>query len=253
LEGFKLKLCYDLNLLVVQKPKADALILVHLTDDEKQLKDIEALCQLDCHVICLSNTPTSEEGAALFKKGIKGYLNTFASYDNITQALEVVQSGNVWLGQLVMNAMITSLPADNLPSMAWKDDLTEREIDTANLLLKGHSNREIAAELDLSAADVYGTASFYSFLDTEVRGKYIIRICRTVVCDMQGRDGIMKALKGILKINVGETTHDNKFSLLETNCLGWCAEGPAMLINDKVYTKLTPEKIRTILHDYIND
>ena len=128
-----------------------------------------------------------------------------------------------------------------------------REVVEKESYLSKDRMREIAAELDLSAADVYGTASFYSFLDTEVRGKYIIRICRTVVCDMQGRDKIMQALKGILKINVGETTHDNKFSLLETNCLGWCAEGPAMLINDKVYTKLTPEKVRTILHDYIND
>lgn len=154
LEGYKLKLCYDLNLLVVQQPKADALILVHLTDDEKQLKDIEALCQLDCHVICLSNTPSAEEGANLFKKGIKGYLNTFARYTNITQALEVVQSGNVWLGQLVMNAMITSLPTDNLASMAWKDGLTEREIATAELLLKGNNNKEIASELDITERTV---------------------------------------------------------------------------------------------------
>ncbi len=113
--------------------------------------------------------------------------------------------------------------------------------------------RQIAKELDISAADVYGTASFYSFLDTEERGKFVIRICKTVICDMQDRSKVLKAITGMLKISIGKTTPDKKFTLLETNCLGWCAEGPAMLINDKVFTQLTPEKIRLILHDYIQD
>lgn len=113
--------------------------------------------------------------------------------------------------------------------------------------------RQIAKELDISAADVYGTASFYSFLDVEERGKYVIRICKTVICDMQNRNEVLNAIKGMLKISVGETTPDKKFTLLETNCLGWCAEGPAMLINDKVHTQLSPEKIRLILHDYIQE
>jgi NADH:ubiquinone oxidoreductase subunit E len=55
----------------------------------------------------------------------------------------------------------------------------------------------------------------------------------------------------MLKIKVGETTPDRKFTLLETNCLGWCHKAPAMLINDEVYTDLTPEKIREILTSYI--
>jgi NADH:ubiquinone oxidoreductase subunit E len=111
--------------------------------------------------------------------------------------------------------------------------------------------RQIAKELDISPADVYGTASFYSFLNTDERGKYVIRICKTIVCEMNNKDKIMQAIKGLLKINVGETSPDKKFTLLETNCLGWCAEGPAMLINDKVYTKLTPESVREILYEYL--
>jgi len=111
--------------------------------------------------------------------------------------------------------------------------------------------RQIAKELDISPADVYGTASFYSFLNTEESGKYVIRICKTIVCEMNNKDKIMQAIKGLLKINVGETSPDKKFTLLETNCLGWCAEGPAMLINDKVYTKLTPESVREILYEYL--
>lgn len=108
----------------------------------------------------------------------------------------------------------------------------------------------VAKELDLSAAQVYETASFYSFLDTEERGKYVIRICKTITCDMKGKTQIIKALEDNLKIKLGETTRDKKFSLLSTNCLGWCHKAPAMLINDTPYTELTPEKVVEIIEDY---
>ncbi len=111
---------------------------------------------------------------------------------------------------------------------------------------------EIAKELDISTADVYGTATFYSFLDTQPKGEYVIRVCKTIVCDMHGKKQIIKTLEDLLKIKVGETTHNKRFTLLETNCLGWCHKGPAMLINDEVYTELTPEKVRKIIRDYRN-
>ena len=109
----------------------------------------------------------------------------------------------------------------------------------------------VARELEMSAALVYGTASFYSFLDTEPRGKYVIRVCRTITCDMKGKKEIIDMLKDLLKLNVGETTKDNKFTLLETNCLGWCHKGPAMLINEEAYTELTPEKVSEIIDTYM--
>ncbi len=108
----------------------------------------------------------------------------------------------------------------------------------------------VAKELDLSAADVYGTASFYSFLDTIPRGKNIIRICKTITCHMQGKDDIVNALSNALKIKIGETTHDKKFTLLTTNCLGWCHKGPVMLVNDEVYPELTPQKALEIIEEY---
>ena len=109
----------------------------------------------------------------------------------------------------------------------------------------------VARELDLSAADVFGTASFYTFLDTEVRGKFIIRICKTISCAMKGKIEVLHAIEDTLKIKVGEMTSDRKFSLLETNCIGWCHKAPAMLINDTPYTELTPEKATEILQEYM--
>ncbi len=109
----------------------------------------------------------------------------------------------------------------------------------------------IATELDLSAADVYGTASFYTFMDTVPRGKFIIRVCKTITCHMKGKDEIIATLEDMLKIKLGNTTSDGKFSLLQANCLGWCHKGPVMLINDEVYPEVTPEKVTEIIGNYL--
>ncbi len=108
---------------------------------------------------------------------------------------------------------------------------------------------EVARELDISAAQVYGTATFYSFLETKATGKYVIRVCKTISCMMHGKNDIIHELENVLRIKMGETTHDGMFSLRETNCLGQCHKGPAMLVNDTPHTELTPEKVRKILCD----
>ena len=110
---------------------------------------------------------------------------------------------------------------------------------------------EVAKELDISAAEVYGTASFYTFLDTSVRGKYVIRVCKTITCSMKGKNDIVHTLEDMLKIKVGETTSDRQFSLIETNCIGWCHKAPAILINEMPYTELTSEKVVEIIKGYM--
>jgi len=110
---------------------------------------------------------------------------------------------------------------------------------------------EVARELDISPAEVYGVASFYSFLDTKPLGKNIIRICKTIICYMHGQDEIVKAIEEKLKIKLGDTTPDGKFSFLPTNCIGHCHKGPAMLVNDRVYSSLTPEKAVAALEEYL--
>ena len=117
--------------------------------------------------------------------------------------------------------------------------------------LSEYSMSEIARELDISASDVYGTATFYSFLEHQKMGTYIIRVCKTITCSMKGKNQILLTIQDMLKIGLGETTPNGKFSLLQTNCLGWCHKAPAMLINDEVYTELTPESVREILTQYI--
>ncbi len=109
----------------------------------------------------------------------------------------------------------------------------------------------VARELELSPAIVYGTATFYSFLDTEPRGRHIIRICRTIGCYMKGKDAIIRTIEERLGIRLGETTRDGSFSFLAANCMGWCHKGPAMLIDESVYTELTPERTLGILDEFM--
>jgi NADH-quinone oxidoreductase E subunit len=110
---------------------------------------------------------------------------------------------------------------------------------------------EVAEALDLSAADIYGTATFYTFLDVIPKGKYVIRVCKTISCHLSGKDEIIESLEKMLNIKLGETTKDKKFTLLQANCIGWCHRGPVMLVNDEVYPELTNDKAISIIEEYI--
>lgn len=112
------------------------------------------------------------------------------------------------------------------------------------------AQQEIARLLDIHPVEVFSVISFYSFLNTEPKGKYIIRLCQTISCDMQGKNSVAKAIERELGIKFGETTRDNKFTLEYTNCVGMCDQGPAMIINERVFTKLTPEKAIQILNEF---
>jgi len=123
-------------------------------------------------------------------------------------------------------------------------------IDKNNYLSKD-AMLEVARVLEISAAEVYGTASFYSFMETNETGKYVVRVCKSIICDMKGKEEILNTIESVLKLKIGETSQDKRFTLLETNCLGLCAEGPSMLINDNCYTQLSEQKVREILQNYI--
>jgi len=113
--------------------------------------------------------------------------------------------------------------------------------------LSENSMVEIAKALDISSAEVYGTASFYTFLFMKPMGKNVIRVCKTISCKMAGKVELIKAIEKLLKIKVSETTRDQNFTLIESNCLGWCHKGPVMLINDEVYLEVTPRKAIDII------
>ena len=115
----------------------------------------------------------------------------------------------------------------------------------------GYLNDEAVAEaaslLNLTPLEIEELATFYTFLYREPIGKYVIHVCDSVICWLDGYESIRDYLCQKLNINVGETTSDGLFTLLPVCCIGYCDRAPAILINRKVYGRLSAEKLDGIL------
>ena len=106
---------------------------------------------------------------------------------------------------------------------------------------------EVAGLLGMSPLEVEEVATFYTFTYREPVGKYVIHVCDSVICWMDGYESIRDYLCRKLDIAVGATSADGLFTLLPACCIGYCDQSPAMLINRKVYGHLSPQKIDSIL------
>jgi NADH-quinone oxidoreductase E subunit len=109
---------------------------------------------------------------------------------------------------------------------------------------------ELAAALGLSIGEVYGVASFYSFLSVKPQGRNVIRVCKSLPCYLKDSQTIIDSVRKAIGIKPGETSADGRFSFELTNCIGACDRAPAMMINDDVHVDLTPKKIVQILKAY---
>lgn len=116
--------------------------------------------------------------------------------------------------------------------------------------LPEEAQRRIAEVLDISLAEIYGVATFYSRFTLKPRGKYTIGVCLGTACYVKNAQGVLDKLKSELKVDSGETTEDGKFTLEATRCLGCCGLAPVIMINEDVYGKLTPDDIPDILKKY---
>jgi NADH:ubiquinone oxidoreductase subunit E len=110
--------------------------------------------------------------------------------------------------------------------------------------------RSIAREMRVSLSEVYGIASFYSLFTMVPRGKHIISMCMGTSCYVRGGERIMNTLQKELGIDPGETTADGIFSLEMVRCLGCCGLSPVVAVEDKVYRRMTPTKMKEVLSTY---
>lgn len=110
----------------------------------------------------------------------------------------------------------------------------------------------IAQELNVSVAHIYGIVTFYSFFTMLPKGEHPISVCMGTACYVRGAEKVLDEFKRELKIGVGETTSDGKFSLNCLRCVGACGLAPVVLIGDKVYGRLTPDGVKDILNEYRN-
>ena len=105
----------------------------------------------------------------------------------------------------------------------------------------------VSAYLDVPVSHIYGVLSFYTMYSTRPRGKNIIRLCESPPCFLKGSERILKKLREILGIKIGQTTDDGLFTLELCACLGVCGNAPVMMINEDVYGDLTEEKLEKII------
>lgn len=116
---------------------------------------------------------------------------------------------------------------------------------------QGHVSREamehLAQSFSLPLGEVYGVATFYSFLSTKPQGRHVIRVCQSMPCHLQDSGQVVDWISQELCLEPGQTTADGRFTLEVTNCIGACDQAPAMLIDDVVYGGLDPQKVAQIL------
>jgi len=106
---------------------------------------------------------------------------------------------------------------------------------------------KVAETLSMSFIRVMEVASFYSMFNLEPVGKNFIQICRTTPCWLRGSDKLLEVAKNVTGCDLGETSKDDKFTLVEVECLGACCNAPMIQINDDYYEDLTEENFKRLL------
>ncbi len=114
---------------------------------------------------------------------------------------------------------------------------------------------EVGEFLGVAAADVLDTVTFYEefHLESEKRGKYLIQICQSVSCELNGQVELLEKLEAKLGVKTGDdgkvTTDDGKVTLECVECLGSCGSGPAMLVNGELYEYVTWEILERVIDE----
>ncbi len=116
--------------------------------------------------------------------------------------------------------------------------------------LKREDLFELSSELNLPISDIYRIATFFKAFSLTPRGKNIIQICLGTACHVRGGDKVLNEFENKLNIKAGSTTSDGKFTLETVNCLGACALGPVVVVNQKYYGNMNTSKVKDILNEY---
>lgn len=106
---------------------------------------------------------------------------------------------------------------------------------------------EIARFLGMSKSEIFGVATFYAQFRFTRAGRHIVKVCLGTSCYVRGGARIMETVQRKLGIKPGETTPDYKFSLERVACFGCCALSPVMVVDNTVYSKMTPTKAKEVL------
>jgi len=115
--------------------------------------------------------------------------------------------------------------------------------------LTGNAMRFVAQQIGCSTADVEDVVSYYTMFYTRPVGKYVVNVCRTLSCAINGAERVTEELSAKLGIKPGETDASGTFTLMEVECLGACDRAPAVMVNDAWHECLTPESAAQLVDD----
>lgn len=108
----------------------------------------------------------------------------------------------------------------------------------------------ISEILGIPASDIEGVATFYSQIFRVPVGRHIIRVCDSMTCYIGGHESVLDSLKNEIGIEPGQTTVDNRFTLIPVCCLGNCDKAPALMINDDTFGDVQPDGVAALLEAY---
>jgi NADH-quinone oxidoreductase subunit F len=144
-----------------------------------------------------------------------------------------------------IDEIITHYPPDHKrAAVLWLLHLLQEQF--------GHLGKEqvewTAAKLGLQPINVWELISFYPMFNSKPRGKFHIKVCRTLSCELCGCGGILERLQKKLGVGLDENTTDGLFTISTVECLALCGTGPVMMINDETFENLTPDKAEEIVN-----
>lgn len=125
-----------------------------------------------------------------------------------------------------------------------------QKIDTEFGYISDDAIQELSDRMNIPSSHIYSVATFYRMLSTEPRGRHVIQFCESAPCHVAGGRLVWQKLKNELDLKKGETSADEKWTLITTSCLGVCGVGPVIVIDHDIYGNVTPEQVPEILSRY---
>jgi NADH-quinone oxidoreductase subunit E len=151
-------------------------------------------------------------------------------------------------GQLVLEAVHKAVEHHG----TTRDELIPilSEVNHSLGYLPAQAMEEISRMLRVPKSQLFSVASFYEMLSTKPHGKHVIQFCESAPCHVVGGREVWQALQDELMLKAGETSPDGKWTLETVSCLGVCAVGPVIVIDDEIYGNVEPKQIHDILAHY---
>jgi NADH-quinone oxidoreductase E subunit len=119
---------------------------------------------------------------------------------------------------------------------------------------QGYLSKEVMDHIsevtEIPTAEIYGVATFYSYFKHKPQGRHHISVCMGTACYIRGAQKVLETIQDALEIVPGETSEDMMFTLDETRCIGACGLAPVLVVDEKVYGRVTPEQVKEILSAY---